>query len=199
MPSADSPSKPRTKRQREIMAAGAQLFARRGYHAVGINDVCAELGLTGPAFYRHFGTKDALLVAILDDAISDHLESVQDLVVQHVEPLPRLEAIVGHHIDFVFDQGDAIMVWRREARVLPDSERSRIGYLQKLYVQQWVRTLRQLRPELDTETATLVCTATIALIQSSVRFSALLDRARLSPLLQSMAMTGLTAQLPVSG
>jgi AcrR family transcriptional regulator len=42
------------------MAAAAQLFARHGYHAVGINDISGELGLTGPAFYRHYPSKEAL-------------------------------------------------------------------------------------------------------------------------------------------
>lgn len=182
------------------MEAGARLFARRGYHAVGINDISAELGVSGPAFYRHFPSKESLLVALLDDAITGHLEEVQDLAVRSESGLPRLEAIVAHHIEFVFDSSDAIMSWRREARFIPDADRQRIGYLQKLYVQEWVRALQEVVPHLSTDEALLRCSGSIALIQSSIRFGAPLPRPELTVLLQSMAMTTLLgkAALPAA-
>ena len=185
------PDGSRTPRQRELINVATKLFAQRGYHAVGINDISGELGLTGPAFYRHYPSKEALLIAVLDDAISSHLEEVGDLVRSIADPRETLEAIVGHHIDFVFDQTVAIMTWRTEFRILPETDRHRLRYLQRLYTEEWVRTLRQLRPELGVDEVRTMCQATIALLQSPTEFTNKLPREGVQPILHAMAMNTL--------
>src|ERR1700712_5575329 len=92
----------RSPRQRELITVASRLFSKRGYHAVGINDITAELGLTGPAFYRHYPSKEALLIAVLDESISSHLEEVRDIVSSVIEPTDALDAIIAHHLAFVF-------------------------------------------------------------------------------------------------
>src|SRR6185503_18500058 len=57
---ADRPS-----RREQILRAAAQLFAERGARAVGVDDVGAAVGVTGPAIYRHFASKDAMLAEML--------------------------------------------------------------------------------------------------------------------------------------
>jgi AcrR family transcriptional regulator len=185
------PDGSRTPRQRELINAAAHLFAQRGYHAVGINDISGELGLTGPAFYRHYPSKEALLIAVLDDAISAHLEEVGDLVRSIADPRETLEAIVAHHIDFVFDQAENIVTWRTEFRILPENDRHRLRYLQRLYTEEWVRTVRQLRPELDVDQVRTMCHATIALLQSPTEFANKLPREAVRPILHTMAVRAL--------
>ena len=55
----------RPSRRDEILRAAAQLFAERGSRAVGVDDVGAAVGVTGPAIYRHFASKDAMLAEML--------------------------------------------------------------------------------------------------------------------------------------
>jgi AcrR family transcriptional regulator len=181
----------RTPRQRELIRVAAHLFAQRGYHAVGINDISGELGLTGPAFYRHYPSKEALLIAVLDDAISSHLEEVGDLVRSIADPRATLAAIIDHHIDFVFDQTENIMTWRTEFRILPENDRHRLRYLQRLYTEEWVRTVRQLRPDLAIDQVRAMCHATIALLQSPTEFHNKLPREQVVPILASMAQQAL--------
>src|SRR5688500_20208370 len=52
-------------RREQILQAAARLFAERGSRAVGVDDVGAAVGVTGPAIYRHFASKDAMLAEIL--------------------------------------------------------------------------------------------------------------------------------------
>src|SRR3954453_7021487 len=59
-------------RREQILRAAAQLFAERGSRAVGVDDVGAAGGVTGPAIYRHFASKDAMLAEMLL-RISEHL------------------------------------------------------------------------------------------------------------------------------
>ena len=48
-------------RREQILAAAAELFARHGFHGVGIDDIGSAVGISGPALYRHFRSKDAML------------------------------------------------------------------------------------------------------------------------------------------
>jgi len=178
----------RTQRQRELIGVAARLFAERGYHAVGINDISGELGLTGPAFYRHYPSKEAVLVAILDDAISSHLQDVGDLARGIADPLEALTAIIANHAAFVFDQTANIVTWRTEFRSLPANDRHRLRYLQRLYTEEWVRALNRLRPELDIEQIRTMCQGAIALIQSATEFGNKLPRERIEPILAAMAL-----------
>lgn len=181
----------RTPRQRELIQIAARLFARHGYHAVGINEISGELGLTGPAFYRHYPSKEALLIAVLDDAITAHLDQVTVVASSHHDPLDALEAIIDNHVDFVFDQTANIQTWRTEFRSLPDADRHRLRYLQRLYAEEWVRVVRQLRSDLDVEVVRTMCQGAIALIQSATEFQNRLPRSVVGPVLARMAMHSL--------
>ena len=61
-----------TGRRAQILAVAAELFAKHGYHGVSIADLGAAVGVSGPALYRHFEGKDALLAEMLI-SISEHL------------------------------------------------------------------------------------------------------------------------------
>ncbi|MGQ0466724.1 MAG: TetR/AcrR family transcriptional regulator [Sporichthyaceae bacterium] len=170
------------------MGAAARLFARHGYHAVGINDISGELGLSGPAFYRHYPSKEAVLVAVLDVAITNHLEEVVDLVRSIPDPLDALTAVVENHVTFVLEQTANIQTWRTEFRALPKPDRHRLRYLQRLYTEEWVRTLRQLRPELSLEQSRTICQGAISLIQSVTEFQTWLPHDELRTMLTRMGM-----------
>lgn len=66
---ATAPSARGAARREAILAAAAQLFADRGYAAVGMDDIGAAAGVTGPAIYRHFGAKASVLTAVFDRVI----------------------------------------------------------------------------------------------------------------------------------
>lgn len=183
-------------RQQQFIDVAARLFSQKGYHSVGINEISAALGLSGPAIYRHYPSKEALLVAVLDDVVTSHLEEVRDIVSADADPSASLQAVVEHHVDFAFQQAENIVTWRTELRSLPEADRRRLRYLQRLYVEEWVRTLRKVRPELEEHEARALCHGAIAVIQSPTEFHSALPRERLRPLLVSMAAQVMAAAAP---
>ncbi|HWW89163.1 MAG TPA: helix-turn-helix domain-containing protein, partial [Solirubrobacteraceae bacterium] len=52
-------------RQR-ILDAAYELFSRRGIQAVGVNEVTERAGVATATLYRHFPSKDELVLAFLD-------------------------------------------------------------------------------------------------------------------------------------
>lgn len=61
---------PREKRhedqRRRILDAAIRSFARGGFHATGMQAVCAEAGMSPGALYRYFPSKDAIIEAIVE-------------------------------------------------------------------------------------------------------------------------------------
>lgn len=187
------PPESRSRRQTELIRAASKLFAERGFHAVAISDISGQLGLSGPAFYRHFPSKEALLVAVLDDSITSHLEGVRELVGWASDPREAVQAIVAHHIEFVFDQTGNITTWRTDFGNLPEADRSRLRYLQRLYTDEWVRAVRRLHPALDADSARALCNAAIAAVQAPSESSSNLTREAHSALLLEVALRALGA------
>jgi AcrR family transcriptional regulator len=73
-------SRPKDRKQ-TILRAAAELFAAHGYSAVGVDDIAAQVGITGSAIYRHFRSKDAILVALLERTaavVVERVESARD-------------------------------------------------------------------------------------------------------------------------
>ncbi|MFG2005161.1 TetR/AcrR family transcriptional regulator [Spirillospora sp. NPDC048911] len=63
--------------QATILHTAVELFNRRGYDATSMGDLAKALGVTKPAIYHHFTSKEELLKAALDDAL-DELTAVVD-------------------------------------------------------------------------------------------------------------------------
>src|SRR5215217_188578 len=96
---ADRPS-----RREQILQAAAQLFAERGSRAVGVDDVGAAVGVTGPAIYRHFASKDAMLAEMLLLISERLLDGGSDCAARAGDdPAAQLRALIAFHVDFALD------------------------------------------------------------------------------------------------
>jgi len=69
-----------------------ELFNRRGYDATSMGDLAKELGLTKPAIYHHFRSKEELLEAALDDAL-DELTAVVEEAARSTEDTSAYERL----------------------------------------------------------------------------------------------------------
>jgi AcrR family transcriptional regulator len=186
-----------TPRQVELIEAATSLFGRRGYHAVGVSDVSGHLGLTGPAFYRHFNSKADLLVAVLDRVISGQLQRCEELLDLYQDPAQALTALVASHVRFVFEHAEYFAIWRSDLRLLPPEQRRRLSRMQREYLKHWERALLRHSPGLSSEEASTRCAAVIALMQSPTEPPRSLPEEQLEPLLEAMATQLLLG--PVAG
>jgi TetR/AcrR family transcriptional repressor of nem operon len=60
--------------RKRIVETAARLFRERGTAGVSVADVMAESGLTHGGFYKHFDSKDALLVEAVEQAFAQQAE-----------------------------------------------------------------------------------------------------------------------------
>jgi TetR/AcrR family transcriptional regulator len=61
-----------------ILANAIQLFASRGYDAVGIQEIAVRSGITKPTLYYYFGSKKGLLEAILTEYSGPLFQVIRD-------------------------------------------------------------------------------------------------------------------------
>src|SRR6187200_2548841 len=98
---ATSRKRAKSDRRDQLIAAAERLVAERGFLAVRLEDIGAAAGVSGPAIYRHFPNKEALLVELLV-GISTRLLAGATEVVADAEPADALDGLVDFHLDFVF-------------------------------------------------------------------------------------------------
>ena len=173
-------------RREQILDAAAELFARYGFHGVGIDDIGKAVGISGPALYRHFRSKDAMLAEMLT-GISERLLVGGRQRVTTGDPRRTLDRLVRWHVEFALTNPSLITVQLRDLDSVAEPERRKVRELQRSYVEVWVDALRQLRPGLDRATARAAVHAAFGLINSTP-YSAHLDGEAMSALLRRMAL-----------
>jgi AcrR family transcriptional regulator len=187
---ASSESPPRTRdpaRKERILAAAADLVAHHGYHAVAMADIGAAAGITGAGIYRHFVSKSAVLVALFDRVIDGLVREEQRIVRGTVDLRETLDKLIDGQIDFVVRDRELAQVYHNEIHNIPEEDRRRLRRKQRLYLEEWVHVLQELRPELtDTEARTMVHAA-ISAIQSTLFHRVGLPESRLRELLAECA------------
>ena len=108
-----------------IGRAALKCFARSGFHGTSIRQIAAEAGLSVPGIYHHYPSKDAILVALCDQAMHDLLAASYSAVRTGNTTLERFECLIGYLVQFHAEYGDMAFVTYSEIRSLPEEARER--------------------------------------------------------------------------
>ena len=184
-------------RQAAFLNEAARLFADRGFSGVSLEELGAAVGVSGPAVYRHFANKQALLGAILVRVSERLLAGGKDVVASHDSPTARLEALIRFHVDFALTDADVIRVQDRDLASLSEDDRHTVRRLQREYVELWTAVLADIHPARTESDLRVRAHACFGLINSTPHSMRAL---RASPadstvrgILESMAQSALTA------
>ena len=179
----------RPSRREQILRAAAQLFAERGSRAVGVDDVGAAVGVTGPAIYRHFASKDAMLAEMLV-RISERLLAggTAQVAAAGPDPTDQLRALIAFQVDFALDNPALITVHDRDLGSLADDDAAQVRRLQRRYVEVWVAVLARVHPTAEAAACRARAHAVFGLINSTPHSAGQLDRPAMARLLTAMAV-----------
>ncbi|MFC9465991.1 SACE_7040 family transcriptional regulator [Streptomyces coelicoflavus] len=179
-------------RREQILKEAARLFAERGFHGVGVDEIGAAVGISGPGLYRHFPGKDAMLAELLV-GISDSLLTGAKLRLAEDGAAGAeavLDSLIEGHIDFALDDRPLITLHDRELDRLRDADRKMVRQLQRQYVELWVGVLREVYPALAEPAARSAVHSVFGLLNSTPhlgRPGSLPGRAVTASLLHRMA------------
>lgn len=197
----DAFGNPRSRQKAErtdlLLQEAARLFARKGFRGVSLEEIASAVGISGPALYRHFSNKQAILTAVLEDVSLRLLDGGRARVAAAATATAALEALVDFHADFALGETDRIRVHNRDLGTLDEEAADVVRRAQRDYVELWVDQLVQIaadgaRPA-DRELARLQAQAGIGLLNStphSVRHG---DPAEVKPVLVRMTLAALLA------
>ena len=183
---AQSASRPDTvrnqlkaQRRSQLLSAAATLNAERGFTSVRLEDLGAAVGISGPAVYRHFSNKEAVLVELLV-GISQYLldggrRVLADGALGIAEagtaaqppPTTALGGLIDFHLDFAFDSPAFIRIQDRDLQNLPEAPRRKVRRLQREYVELWVTALCASDDTLSQSDARIKAHAVFGLINST--------------------------------
>jgi AcrR family transcriptional regulator len=194
---ASTPTRDRGRRRTEILGAAARLFAARGFHGVSIEDIGGAVGVSGPALYRHFSGKEALLTEMLLDVSSRLRESAVAVVTACDGAAETLDALIDAQITFALDQPALITVHDRELGNVPEPGRRQIRRLQRLYVEEWVTVLAELHPSCPPARLRAATHAVFGLLNSTPHSAGELPDQDMRPLLHAMARAAIETAVNV--
>jgi AcrR family transcriptional regulator len=113
--SEDSPrSEKWTARRDAIVDTSAQVFARRGYHATGIAELCEVNGFGKGAFYYYIGSKEELLAAIHDRVMDEVMVGADRVAEAGGSPSTQLEMLGTELLDVIHRYPDHVWVFLHE-------------------------------------------------------------------------------------
>jgi len=181
-------------RREEILRVASELFARNGFHGTSMDDLGTSVGMSGPALYRYFPGKEAILSAMLIDISDRLLAGGLKRVAEHHNANERLDSLVDFHVDFALDDPHLIDVQARELDAMTQEDQRTVRRLQAQYVTLWVDTIRDVWPQVSSEAGRAAAHAVFGLINSTPH-SARLARPRMSQLLKGMASAAIAASV----
>jgi AcrR family transcriptional regulator len=177
-------------RRKLLLEAAADLFARQGFHAVGIDDIGAAAGVSGPAVYRHFQNKDAILRELCDAALTELLTHARRATTADT-PSEVLRTLVELHAAFGARHRGLLAVYAREHRSLSPLATRALRRRQRSYEAIWVDALVLARGDLDDARAQGLVAAVLSLLNASAHMPASLDDATVEAMLAAAAAAAL--------
>ena len=118
---ADSKRSAKWKERRDaIVDTSATVFARRGYHATGIAELCEVNGFGKGAFYYYIGSKEELLAAIHDRVMDEVMLGADRVASAGGSPSEQLAMLGTELLDVIHRYPDHVWVFLHEFPALTD-------------------------------------------------------------------------------
>jgi AcrR family transcriptional regulator len=129
-------------RRHAIIDTSAHLFARQGYHATGIMELCVANDLGKGALYHYIGSKEELLAAI-HDRVMDEVMLGAERVAEAGGPSPRQLVMLGDELlDVIHRYPDHVWVFLHEFPALTGERADRFRTRRREYERRVEEVLR---------------------------------------------------------
>ncbi len=192
------PRRPSNRRDL-ILEAAINLFHQNGYPATGVDDIGEAVDVSGPAIYRHFSSKEEILLDAIRLAADEVYSANKVALASGAESEVLLEAFLRAYARVAIQRSALISVWTSEARHLNPARRSPMSKRLRAWRDEWVDVLLTVRPEIDAEQGTVLVGGAIGLITTVATTNRTKTGSHSDALLEdravAMAMAALNAKI----
>ena len=145
--SKESRSRSRQARYEHILETAARVFGRSGYAEATIQQIAAELDMTGAALYYYFKNKDELLYEIWRRAGAKLQAMIEDVLKLDATPEEKLRLAFRRHLEVIMADKPIFEVLILQRTRLPEYGREQLVEDERTYVRTFSTLLEQLPEE----------------------------------------------------
>ena len=110
-----------------ILDAAVDVFARKGYHGAGVEDIVAASGTSKGAFYHYFASKQAIFLTLMDNLAEVVEQGVEAAISAEQGAMAKVEAALRVVVETAAEQRDLAKILLVEAVGLgPEFEEKRL-------------------------------------------------------------------------
>jgi len=157
----------KAKRREQLLAAAGRLFAERGFASVSLDEIGAEVGVTGQAIYRHFESKQDMLGVLIGQASQYLLDRGREIEARKTPTFDRLQQLVELQTEFALHSSDIIRVQDRDLAAVEDRHQREIRRTQREFIDIWVRAIQEIHPQETADQRLVRAHALFGLINST--------------------------------
>jgi TetR/AcrR family transcriptional regulator, cholesterol catabolism regulator len=141
--STDSRRSPKWQARRDaIVDTSARVFARQGYHATGITELCEANDLGKGALYHYIGSKEELLAAIHDRVMDEVMRGADRVAEAGGSPSAQLAMLGDELLDVIHRYPDHVWVFLHEFPALTGERADQFRVRRREYELQVENVLR---------------------------------------------------------
>ena len=172
-------------RKASIVEAAAELFGQRGFAAVGIDEIGAAVGVTGPAIYRHYRGKDALLEAVVTTTTERVLAAMEEAVAGGGD---QLAAVVAATVQVSLANPSLVRSYARERGLVTGDAAVALHRRERRMAEIWRTAVREASPGLDRDRVIMRLQAVIGALGSATFQRRGVDPHRLAELIGASSL-----------
>lgn len=132
------------KRETEVYAVAARLFATKGFHATRMQDIADELGMQKGSLYYYFNSKDELLSELVTGSVQEAQNSLQIILDSDALPSQKLNSAIEEHLRILQQNADLHLINAQEILMSLDEKTAvTTNTLLKNYENIWVAILQE--------------------------------------------------------
>lgn len=194
-PRDERPGRPPEPRVEQLIAEATSLFQDAGYRNVSVEEIGAAVGLTGPAVYRYFPSKQDILAK----ALATQVEGVRALLTQAEERSESPAEQLGVFFDLLATRaahGDVSTLWTRERRHLDRSDLDDMDGHHRTLIDALASKFDATEAGIDAQTAKLLATAAVSVFSSTAAMRGSLTPRRLTQIQRAVVDSILSCPLP---
>ena len=83
-----------------MLNVALELFSRDGYENVGVQKIVVESGVKKPTLYHYFGSKQGLLLSLIETLFNPFLAELRELALYNGDIVMSLKTVVKHYFKF---------------------------------------------------------------------------------------------------
>ena len=155
-------------RREEILDASSELFQRKGFGNVGVDEIGEAVGITGPSVYKHFPSKIAILTSIGRRSAARLEAGAMAAGAVTTSPRELLAALAESYVVVLTSTPDLSVAFNNGA-VLRNLDARDLLAAQHHYVARWIALVTEIEPGLPRAEAAITVHAALSIANDTVR------------------------------